>query len=183
MTFKSAGAQDGWVRESKETSNTGGALNTLGATFMLGDDVANRQYRAFLSFNTAALPDNAVIQSAILRIRYSAFVGSNPFNTFGSLWAQIKKNAFSNNPNLEPSDFNAAPSSTLSAGTFTGPVNAWYSAKLTSVGRANLNRTGLTQFRLRFALDDNNNNTADYMRFMSGSVSYPPELVVTYIIP
>lgn len=184
MTFKSSAAQDGWILESSESSTAGGTLNSSGGTFQLGDDASNRQYRAILSFNTAALPDNATIQSAVLKIKYSSFVGTNPFSVLGSLWAQIKKDTFNNNASLELADFNVAPSSATSAGSFSGPVNAWYSATLTSTGRANLNLTGLTQFRLRFATDDNNNHIADMIRFNSGNASAnQPELVITYTIP
>lgn len=177
-------AQDGWILESSESSTKGGTLKNAGGTFQLGDDASNRQYRSILSFNTAALPDNAVIKSAMLKIRYSSIVGTNPFTILGSLWTQIKKGSFTNNPNLQLADFNATPSSTTSAGTFTGPVSAWYSATLTAVGRNNLSRTGITQFRLRFATDDNNNNVADYIRFNSGEAAQnQPELVITYTIP
>jgi hypothetical protein len=48
-----------------------------------------------------------------------------------------------------------------------------------------INRTGVTQFRLRFALDDNNNGTADYLLFYSGNAatSKRPTLVIKYYAP
>jgi hypothetical protein len=136
-----------------------------------------------LSFNTAALPDNAIIQSAVLKIRQNSITGTNPFGILGNLLAQIRQGAFNNN-SLELADFNSAPSSATIAGTFLGPVNAWYNATLTATGRTYLNRTGLTQFRLRFATDDNNNNAADFIRFNSGNApANQPELTITYILP
>lgn len=184
LTIKSIAAQDGWVLETGETSNTGGSVNSTNTSFRVGDDAANRQYRSILSFNTAALPDNAIIQSAVIKIKYSALIGANPFNTLGNLWAQIKLGAFSNNPALQATDFGIAPSVTNIIGVFNGPINNWYSAPLTALGRSNLNKTGLTQFRLRFALDDNNNNTANTMLFASGNlVGAEPQLIITYILP
>ncbi|KAA0252280.1 MAG: hypothetical protein EDM79_21515, partial [Chloroflexi bacterium] len=48
-TFHSSGTQDGWVLESSETSGMGGTMNASAATFDLGDDASNRQYRVILS--------------------------------------------------------------------------------------------------------------------------------------
>lgn len=184
VTFKSIAGHDGWVLEASETSNTGGSLDYNSNTFVVGDDASNRQYRSILSFNTASLPNNAIIQSAVLKIRYTSANGISPFVVLGDLWTQIKQVAFNNSTSLELADFNAAPSSIVNAGTFSGPVSSWYSATLTSTGRTNLNRTGLTQFRLRFATDDNNNNVANNMRFQSGNASTnQPELIITYIVP
>jgi hypothetical protein len=49
-----------------------------------------------------------------------------------------------------------------------------------------INKTGTTQFRLRFKLDDDNDNTADYMKFFSGNygtVNDRPVLVIQYYVP
>jgi hypothetical protein len=184
LTFTSLAVQDGWVLESSENSNVGGSLNSAANVFRLGDDAANRQYRAILSFNTVALPDNAVIRSAVIRIKYYSTIGANPFSSLGNLWAQIRQGPFNNNSALEIADFSAPPSTTSIAGVFNGPVSNWYNAPLTAAGRVYLNRSGLTQFRLLFALDDNNNHAADYMNFYSGN--YPgsqPQLVITYVVP
>ncbi|MCQ3939261.1 MAG: hypothetical protein DPW18_19790, partial [Chloroflexi bacterium] len=67
--FRSQGTYDGWILESSEASGAGGTMNPSAATFNLGDDAANRQYRTILHFDTSALPDNAVITSAVLKIR------------------------------------------------------------------------------------------------------------------
>jgi hypothetical protein len=46
-------------------------------------------------------------------------------------------------------------------------------------------RSGLTQIRLRFKLDDNNNRIANYLSVYSGNApsSSRPQLVVTYYVP
>jgi len=44
---------------------------------------------------------------------------------------------------------------------------------------------GLTQIRLRFKLDDNNNAIANYLNLLSGNatVANRPQLVITYSLP
>src|SRR5687768_967004 len=69
VPFKSGSAQDGWVLETGETSNQGGIVDAAAATFNLGDTAKKQQYRAILSFNTASLPDNAVITKMTLKIK------------------------------------------------------------------------------------------------------------------
>ena len=49
-----------------------------------------------------------------------------------------------------------------------------------------MNKTGTTQFRLRFLTDDNNDNAADYMKFFSGNyatASARPTLIIEYYVP
>ncbi len=185
-TFKSAGSQDGWILESTETSNTGGSLNASATTFRLGDDAANRQYRAILSFNTASLPTNAVITSAVIKIRKSgAQTGSNPFNVLTSLLADIRKPYFGSASTLQLADFKASSSATKVATFNETPIGGWYSAVLNSAGRNNINKNNLTQFRLYFSKDDNNDLGADFMKFFSGnaSASNRPILIVNYYEP
>jgi hypothetical protein len=138
-TFNSAGAQDGWVLESGENSNQGGAINAAAATFFLGDNPGDRQYRAILHFNTASLPDNAVITRAVLKIKQQSVTGTNPFTTHGKIAVDIRKGGFS----------------------------------------------GITQFRLRFQLDDDNDAVADFLRFYSGNsiAANRPVLVIEYYVP
>jgi len=185
MTFMSSGTYDGWVLESTETSGAGGTMNSTATTFQLGDDAANRQYRTLLSFNTAGLPDGAIISSVLLEIKQSgAPVGSNPFNVLNNLLADIRMSKFGSAVSLQPGDFSTAAAATK-VGTFgKTPVSGWYKAILNSAGRNNINRTGLTQLRLRFAMDDNNDLGADFMKFLSGNAaSNKPVLIITYTLP
>lgn len=186
VTFKSTAAQDGWILESSETSNRGGTMNPSATIFQLGDDASDRQYRAILSFNTASLPDNAVITSAVIKIKQNGPpIGSNPFNVLGGLLVDIRKPYFGSAAGLQLADFNAAVSS-AKVGTFNKtPTSGWYRVSLTANGRNNINKTNLTQFRLYFAKDDNNDMGADYMKFLSGNapVANRPVLVVTYYLP
>jgi hypothetical protein len=109
LSYTSAGSQDGWVLESTETSEVGGSINSAVTSFRLGDDVSNRQYRGILHFNTANLPDNAVITSVILKIKQQGSVtGTDPFTTHSGLLVAIQKPYFGTAASLATGDFQAA---------------------------------------------------------------------------
>ena len=185
MSFNSAASFDGWVLESSENSNRGGTVNTKATTFQLGDDASNRQYRAILSFDTSALPDNAQITSALLMIKQSgAPVGSNPFKVLGKLWADIKTGNFGSAASLQLADFNT-PASASKVGAFNAtPAGGWYTDTLNLTGLGKINTTGLTQFRVYFAKDDNNNHAANSIKFVSGnSAANQPALIIIYTLP
>lgn len=195
-TFHSIATQDGFILESSETSGVGGGTpNNSNSTFWLGDDASDKQYRSIISFGTASLPDDAVIISAVVRIKYSSTTGDNlfaaPFD-IDDILVDMKTGTFNNSTNLETADFAVAADET-SVGSFnTTPSDGWYSLTLNSAGRDAINTsTGGTQFRLRFALDDNDDGSADIMKFFAddydsddnGVGDYPPELIVTYYVP
>ncbi len=185
-TFRSAAAQDGWVLESTEFSNAGGSLNNTGTLFNLGDDAADKQYRAILSFNTFPLPDTAVITKVTLKIKKQGLVGTDPFTTHGILYIDIRTGAFSANAALQAGDFQATASKPAAGAIPNTPVYGWYSKILNSTAFPFINKTGWTQFRLRFQMDDNNDNGADNLRFFSGdysTVSYRPTLIIEYYVP
>jgi hypothetical protein len=185
MVFTSVSFMDGWVLESSETSDMGGTQDYMASTFNLGDDAANKQYRAILHFNTSSLPDTAVITSVTLKIYAQGLVGTDPFGTHGSLLVDICNPFFGTTPYLLISDFQALASNSAVAAFGVTPVGSWYSAALNSAGYPSLNLIGTTQFRLRFATDDNNNLVADYMKFYSGNAiaTVRPQLIVTYYLP
>jgi len=188
-TLGSVGAQDGWILETAETSNKGGTMNSAAATFNLGDDKNKKQYRGILSFNTGAgLPDTAVITRVTLRIKKSGLVGGgNPVSIFKGFMVDIKNGFLGTAALLQVGDFQAAAGKTY--GPFTPvPASNWYSINLTGA-KAYINElttnSGLTQFRLRFKLDDNNDAIANYLSLFSGNaaVANRPQLVITYHLP
>jgi hypothetical protein len=186
VTILSTGSQDGWILESAKGSKLGGSMNATAATFMLGDDAANRQYKAILSFNTAVLPDDAILQSAALQIKQSGtLTGKNPFSALGSLSIDVRKGFFGTKNALELVDFSAAASA-AKAGTINKvPAGGWYSGTLTPTGINNINKISLTQLRLFFSKATNSNAKAEYMKFFSGNApaSSRPQLVITYTLP
>jgi hypothetical protein len=183
-TFKSRAAYDGWILESGENTNVGGTLNATSAYLVVGDNAQNKQYKSVLDFNTAPLPDNAVIVSAYLKVKKAAIVGTNPFTTHGNLWVDVRKPFFGSARALQLADF-AAAAGGLQVGSFgSTPASGWYTADVTS-GTSYINLTGTTQFRLYFNLDDNNDMGADYLKFFSGNaiVANRPVLVIEYYTP
>lgn len=187
-TLFSNAVQDGWILESFETSNVGGTISYTTAGLPVGDNAAKQQYRSILSFNTSTLPDTAVITMVTLKIKKSGFVGgTNQIALFQGFMLDIKTGFFGSAQSLQAIDFQATASKTL------GPVSpalvsGGYSINLTS-GKSYINKLstngGLTQIRLRFKLDDNNDAIANYLSVYSGSATTAnrPQLVITYIIP
>jgi hypothetical protein len=184
--FYSAGTYDGYILESTETSSVGGSANASETTIRLGDDASDRQYRSILSFNTASLPDNAVITSIVLKIKKQGLVGTDPFTTHQGLKVDIRKPYFGTEIGLAASDFQATAGKS-SVGTFsTTPSAGWYTVTMNSTAYPYINTTSTTQFRLRFQLDDDNDNVADYIKFFSGDnaiISYRPLLIIQYYLP
>jgi fibronectin type 3 domain-containing protein len=185
-SFRSIPNHDGWVLESRETSNRGGRTDNTQTTLRIGDDPLDRQYCSIISFNTKVLPDGAVITSAILKIRKVRVVGTDPFTTHGALWAAIRKGYFGTSPALQSSDFQAPASASFAAKVVLIPSTNWYRAKLKSSKLVFIDLAGFTQFRLCFSLDDNDDGSSDFIKFLSGNVANKtarPKLEVFYYVP
>ncbi len=188
QTYNSSAPQDGWALESTELSGKGGTLNATASTLRLGDDAARKQFRSILSFNTSSLPDNAVITKVTLKVRrHSVLGGGNPVGMFQGFVVDIRKGVYGASA-LQAADFQATASKTL------GPFNTalsggWYSLNLSN-GKAYINKLavggGLTQIRLRFKLDDNNNAAANFLNLYSGNAggaSSRPQLILEFHTP
>jgi hypothetical protein len=123
----------------------------------------------------------------MLKISKSAIIGGgNPVTIFQGFVVDIK-NGFFGTTALQASDFQAAGNK--SYGPYnTALVGGWYSINLASpdtyINKAATNG-GLTQIRLRFKLDDNNNTVANYLSLYSGNAAAAsrPQLIVTYYVP
>ena len=190
-TFYSEAAHDGWILESKETSNKGGTVNSKAAVIRVGDNAQDNQYRAILHFNTSSLPDNAVIASAILILQLESVTGTSPFSTHRAMWVDIRQGAFGSFGifqigSLQASDFQAR-ASMYSAGTISdNPVGGWYWANLETGALPLINLKGATQFRLGFLLDDDDDRRDDYLSFFSGNHSLltaRPQVTIKYYLP
>jgi hypothetical protein len=187
-TFRSNGTNDGWILESSEDSNQGGSKNATANTFNLGDDSQDRQYRAILHFPTYYLPDNAVVTQVILMIKNQGVVGTNPFSTHQNISVDIRGGYFGSSGlfginALDLIDFQAQ-SNRDSVGTINNnPISGWYWTLLDSTANPVINLQGITQLRLRFQTDDNEDLGDDYLTFFSGNVdalSDRPRLLVEY---
>jgi hypothetical protein len=186
LTVRSEGANDGHALESAETSSTGGTVNRTATTLNVGDDASDRQYRGVLSFDTSALPDNAVITKVTLKVRYQSAVGADAFASHGALTVDVRKGDFGGAASLDVGDFQAAATKNAVGTIPSTRVNNWHTRVWTSGILTYINKTGRTQFRLRFATDDNDDGGADFIRFYSGNdttLSYRPTLVIEYYVP
>lgn len=185
VTFTSNKANDGYVIESGENGNIGGGIDATAATFYLGDNAEDRQFRAILDFDTSPLPDEAVIVRATLKVKLLSVTGASPFLTHQNLLVDIKGGTFGRSV-LEVADFQS-PASLDAAGVISSPAaDNWLSALLGEPALQFINTTGQTQFRLRFQLDDNDDLSADTLKVYSADAVTPasrPVLVVEYYLP
>jgi hypothetical protein len=190
VTFTAVASQDGWVRESTESSNVGGVISATGNTtraLRIGDDGSDRQFKTIVSFDTSSLPDDATIISATLRLRRGAVTGSNPFVSLGDCFVDVIEGGFGGNVALAVGDFQA-PATAVQVATMTNAaVNGALSEGVLNVdGMAAVNRTGTTQLRVYFELDDDDDGSTDEMGFYAGenaTAGNRPQLVISYSTP
>ena len=125
-----------------------------------------------------------------LKFRYAGVSGTNPFNTHGLLFVDVRHGAFSNNVALQLGDF-AAKGTVLTYKTkvltYTNAVvDNWYSQSFNPLDYGFINPGGVTQFRLRFGKDDNNDFGADFLKLFSGNTvqANRPQLIIQYeVVP
>lgn len=190
-SFRSTGARDGWILEKNENSNIGGSKNSNAAFIKLGDDAQDRQVRSILHFPTYYLPDNAVVTQVILMLKRQDVIGTDPFTTHQNISVDIRKGLFSSYNfftlwSLQLTDFQA-PADVYSVGTIqNNPVSGWYWTMLDARAFQNINLTDITQIRLGFQLDDNDDMSEDSIRFFSGDDPDQldrPHLQIEYYVP
>lgn len=187
VTFTSVAAEDGWVLETNEKSDAGGSNDsTSGApdALRVGDASRDRQYKTVVSFDTSSIPDGATIVSATLRLRRGTLSGTNPFTTHGTCWADVRTGGFSGSTALENGDFEAAATAVQAASLSNAASDGdWSEGTLNGAGLAAISKTGTTQLRVYFALDDDDDRSDDYLGYSSGddgTAANRPQLVVTY---
>jgi uncharacterized delta-60 repeat protein len=184
LTFNSAGAYDGWILESGENTNKGGTLDKKSNLIYVGDDAKDRQYRGILSFNTDSIPDNATVTAGQVKIKRQSYVGTIPLKTHGAFQLEIRNGSFNNDVALTLEDFSALASTGSTQDVFSGlDTNAIHTATLSNTNLGLINKSGVTQFRISFSKDDNDDLDADYLKLFSGETTSPadqPQLIVTY---
>lgn len=187
VTFNSIAAEDGRIWESGETGNVGGGGNSTDnttAALRVGDTNVDEQYKALVSFDTSSIPDTATITSATLRLVRGTISGTNPFTTHGSCVADIVTGGYGGSSAFAITDWQAAATASNVA-TMSNPATngAASTGTLNAAGLAAINKTGTTQLRLTFTLDDNDDLGYDYIGFYAGenaTVANRPQLTVTY---
>jgi hypothetical protein len=192
-TFVSVASHDGWLRESRTQADVGEVADSNDSNsyaLRIGDEYdrgrrVEPQLKSIVSFNTAAIPDGADIQSATLRLVRGRLEGVNPFTTHAPCYLDIVTGSFSGNAVLEIQDFQAIATAQRVATMSNPPNNGSQSiGALNAAGRAAINKVGLTQLKIYFAVDDNDDMNADATGFYSGEnavVANRPVLEVTYL--
>ncbi len=188
MLYRSLAAEDGYILESSETSNVGGAFSATNATTLalrVGDSSADQQYKSILSFDTSGLPDLTCVRDARLMIKRGGLVGTSPFTTHGSLRVDVRTGGFNGNTALEAADFQAAATVSTVCTLSNAPANGDWSECYFSdpAAMAAINRTGRTQFRISFARDDNDDLGNDLLGYYSGEAvtANQPVLILSFL--
>lgn len=155
--FSNGGSEDGWTNG-----------NTIGTGQVRVGDDGTSSYKGILSFDTSALPSDAIVEKASIYLIRNASNATNPFTSgaLGTPLLEIKSGSFGA-IGLENSDFTEV-ADVVDAGCFHGTVSTnGYALRidLNANGMAAVNLNGTTQFRLSFP---NVNANADYIDFNTG---------------
>jgi hypothetical protein len=136
--------------------------------YRVGDNQFKRPWKSILSFDTSELPDDAVVTSARVRVLQVSAGGNT--SSLGPLYADVATGSIGA-PVLEQSDL-TNPATVSAAATLIDVGGNVWEGELNGAGVAAVNRTGLTQIRLRFSLLNDNDGVADYRDF-EGTTTVP----------
>ena len=181
-TIVSVAGEDGFI--GGQDGALGIVLVSDGNDLRVGDSFDNaQQFKSILSFDTALIPDEAMIDDVQLRLHQNATAGQ-PFS-LGQVHVDIAPLAgFGGDMTLALGDF-AADTAVLNATTltFSGDIaDAFLPVSILET----INRQGRTQFRLYFTLSSNNNGSEDWLSFYAAdeaNAAVQPQLIVTYTVP
>jgi hypothetical protein len=186
--LKSQRLKDGWLLESSETSGAADRMNHGGPIAYVGDNGADKQYRAILSFKTANIPADAEIIGVQLKLHIMDTYGApDPLAALGPMLLDVKTGFFAGSKLVQLADFDAA--ATKRAVTEFGVRSLdpsetdWVTATLPASAYLYLDRLGLTQFRLRMTREDNDDSLMNALVIASGSAAEAdrPRLLIYYV--
>lgn len=166
-SFSSVLAEDGYT---KATASGGSAeVGTLESTYGLaiGRGSDGKFNRALLSFDTASLPDNAVITGATLTLTHRGASGDPWTSPAGNrLLLDIRSGCYGTGCGLVASDHSAASTAEAVAEVPKFTSGTQNSTPFDAAGLGAVNRSGHTQIRLRF---EANQTATRYLWIGSGT--------------
>lgn len=173
-------------QECSKTSGSGCSVKSSGRVLLVGKGLQDRQYSAFLSFNTAGLPDGAVITSVKLKIKSAGVAGSSPLNNRQNLTVDICRPPNYKTGRTPAIEARVGANCNDNVGIFDKTPNSdWYTVDFLPAALQSINLTGTTQFRLRVDELPNQDASRAYIKFHSGEAADPnsPVLMVKYNLP
>ena len=156
---------------------SGGALEIGNqAGYALGTGWDGKNSRSLLSFDTAQIPDNAVIERVTLGVTRASGLGS-PWTGGNTLTIDVKSGCFGASCAIGTDDYAAAATASTVATLAQFSSGGQTSGDFDAAGRAAINLTGKTQLRLRFT----SHPAATNYLFLSSTTT--PTLHVEYSVP
>jgi len=185
-------AEDGYVRQPDMVNLIEGPVVPKGSTFQVGDTTSNWLNRGFLSFDTSALPADASVSAAYLRLTRSSLHG-DPAGKLGSLVLDMGSDegdggtgiigGTSTLTTVDYFDDSAGHLDVASSFPFPAGNSHTVRVEIDPEYYGAISTTGRTQFRIRFAAESSSGDSlADYIVFHSGEAGelIRPEFVVEY---
>jgi len=175
-TYLSLEPRDGFVRSDGVAIAVGGGPG-------VGDNVINVSVRMFYSFETGGISDDAVVESAFLRVYQEATLGS-PYADLGDLVVDhVQIGA-----DLDSGDYDGG---TLASniGTLSDDATPeWKAIDVTALVQSDVTANRMySEFRLRFTVGTNGDASNDAVLLNDGADSSGsgnvPELVISYRAP
>jgi hypothetical protein len=155
---------------------------------VIGDDSFQRRVLSIVSFDTASIPDAAVIDVATLTLKSNGAVAGQVGPLY-PIHVDLQTGTLGSFAALETSDFQAAAtivraaSSNLVQIAPPPPPPQVFAFSMDASGRAAINKQGLTQFRVYFDDGTDGDAVADGLGFSPGESSdaeLRPTLLIKY---
>ena len=153
VQFSNEDANDGYVKASAGGASPAVGMLESSLGLAIGRGTDSKFNRAVLSFDTASIPDGATITSATLTVAYRSASGDPWNNPAGNSLVVDVNSGCVGNCGIQTTDWGATATASAVAQVlrFTGGNQS--SNMFGAAGLAAINKTGRTQLRLRFALD------------------------------
>ncbi len=135
---------DGYIKANAK--GLGASVGSFG-NLAIGCSSDGKHNRAILHFDTSSIPDNAFIRRAYVEVGYYSGAG-NPFSQ-GNIKVAVKRGYFGVSQNVQANDFNAVATAEDIAEIAHFSSGRKASTDFNQDGKKAINKTGITQIRLK----------------------------------